>query len=159
MDHHNLVVTDYGSDNPFPKDDDGAEEISQFLVTNPKFSSMGSSKPSISCIFHMDGVKSPSAYGAHLGPVDDEVGWDAISVLFIEPFNFHTKTEIEKTYGIEFKEVPFDLPEISMHADNKEWTSGHTGANWWRSASKSVMTVNRIRRGSGSKEPTKVQTL
>jgi len=162
MDRHNLVVTDYGSDNPFPKDDDGAEEISQFLVTNPKFSnfsSMGSSrstKPSISCIFHMDGVKSPWAYGAHLGPVDEEVGWDAISVLFIEPYDFHTKTEIEKTYGIEFKEVPFDLPEISMHADNKEWTSAVKGAcrpNRWNTGRKSLTVI----RGRGSLP--RVQTL
>eukprot|EP00746_Dinoflagellata_sp_MGD_P066095 gnl/MRDRNA2_/MRDRNA2_27436_c0_seq1.p1 gnl/MRDRNA2_/MRDRNA2_27436_c0~~gnl/MRDRNA2_/MRDRNA2_27436_c0_seq1.p1 ORF type:complete len:391 (+),score=60.38 gnl/MRDRNA2_/MRDRNA2_27436_c0_seq1:74-1246(+) len=145
MHQHNLIVADYGADPLLPQaiQDDG-KKLNQFLVTNPKFSSMVS-KPSISCIFHMGGVESPLDYGAHLLPVDEEVGWDAISVIFMEQKDLNKKTEIEKTYGIQFKEVPFDLPEISMHADKKEWSSAHIGTNWWSKA-KAAQTVTRFRR-------------
>jgi hypothetical protein len=141
MDRHNLIVKDYGSGSPKAAQDENVKRnLKQFLVTNPKFSSMVS-KPSISCIFHMGGVNSPLAYGARLGPVDEELGWDAISVLFIEAHEVGIKTEIEKTYGIEFKEIPFDLPEISMHADKKEWSSAAVGGNWWQKT-KTCVTVN-----------------
>jgi len=119
MQRHNLRVADYEPDDPGARHDfvgnvERHDTVNQFLVTNPKFSSM-MSEPSISCIFHMDRIESPLTYGAQLMPVDEELGWDAISVLFVEPKDQKNATEIESTFGIRFQEIPFDLPEISMH--------------------------------------------
>eukprot|EP00746_Dinoflagellata_sp_MGD_P135624 gnl/MRDRNA2_/MRDRNA2_69674_c0_seq1.p1 gnl/MRDRNA2_/MRDRNA2_69674_c0~~gnl/MRDRNA2_/MRDRNA2_69674_c0_seq1.p1 ORF type:complete len:354 (-),score=42.81 gnl/MRDRNA2_/MRDRNA2_69674_c0_seq1:273-1292(-) len=105
---------------------------SQFLVTNPKFSTQ-LSQPILSCIFHMDSSnKSPMSYGARLLPVDEKCSWDSISVLFVEPQDVKTVSDIETMFDIEFREIPFDVPEISMRP-KRSWRKGSvTRGRWWK---------------------------
>jgi superfamily II DNA/RNA helicase len=88
---------------------------SQFLFTNSEPSVVQLVLPKVSCVFHMDvPTESPSAYGIRLLPLDEKTAKDSVSVLFIEPQEKKTVTDIEKLFDVRFIEMPFDfLPETS----------------------------------------------
>lgn len=145
---HNLLVSDYSSsgsnsrevpcelpgstsDNQDQSDQELGDNIRQLLVTNPKFSCQ-LSMPVLSCIFHMGKFNdSPLSYGTRLFPVDEKCAWDSISVLFIEPQDTKTASDIEKAFDIRFKEIPFDVPEISYNPKSS-WKRGSVRrSRWW----------------------------
>jgi hypothetical protein len=131
---HQLLVNDYVSPdgNPYEAnpDNSGSQEI---LVTNPKFSNQ-LGQPIISCVFHMDApIDSPSSYGLHLSRVDQKASWDSVSVIFVKPKDMNKVAEIEQMYGIKFKEVPFDVPEISMNEKPSWANQSIRGDSWFKS--------------------------
>lgn len=88
---------------------------SQFFFTHsdPSVCEMGLGK--VSCVFHMDvPAESSSAYGIRLLPVDEKIAKDSASIMFIEPQDKKTVTDIEKLFDVQFMEMPFDfLPEAA----------------------------------------------
>lgn len=94
---------------------DFASSKSQFFLTHsePSLCEMGLGK--VSCVFHMDvPTESSSAYGIRLLPVDEKIAKDSASILFVEPQDKKTVTEIEKLFDVHFMEMPFDfLPEAT----------------------------------------------
>jgi hypothetical protein len=139
---HNLLFNDYSNrgSNWLPEQNtmesqDGEvqnlDKTKQYLVTSPKFSCQ-LSQPIVSCVFHMDSsTKSPATYGAHLSLVDEKCSWDSISVLFVEPQDVGTVSDIENMFGIQFREIPFDVPEISW-TPKASWKKGSVRrGRWW----------------------------
>lgn len=137
-----LIVSEYSFDSP---DSTVTEALrsqaiensvgsnARFLVTNPKFTNQ-LGEPIVTCIIHMDTkIEDPVEYGIRLSPVPPKHCWDAISVLFLEPDDTSIALDIEEELHIQFKEIPFDVPEIS-HSPKKSWQRRSIqGSNWYKS--------------------------
>lgn len=142
MQSHQLSVNEYEEELSSTQKSSETSKVSKknfsgkkghFLVTNPKFS-CELSEPVISCLFHMDSsaFQGPLTYGVRMHAVNETCCWDSISVLFVEPEDQGLVELIEEKFAIKFKEIPFDVAEIS-HKEKKEWKrSSIKGSSWFK---------------------------